>query len=69
MNPRPRLASLIFEVTQRCNHVCLHCYNVWQGESIPSYPRGELDTTRVFKVREGKVTANDGKVRFQLGLE
>jgi hypothetical protein len=30
---------------------------------------GELDPTRVFKVREGKVTANEGKVRFQLGLE
>jgi radical SAM protein with 4Fe4S-binding SPASM domain len=43
---KPRLASLIFEVTQRCNHTCLHCYNVWQGESIPSYPRGELDTPR-----------------------
>jgi hypothetical protein len=30
---------------------------------------GELDPTRVFKVREGKVSANDGKVRFELGLE
>jgi hypothetical protein len=30
---------------------------------------GALDPTRVFKVREGKVSANDGKVRFQLGLE
>jgi hypothetical protein len=30
---------------------------------------GALDPTRVFKVREGKVAANDGKVRFQLGLE
>jgi len=30
---------------------------------------GTLDPTRVFKVREGKVAANDGKVRFQLGLE
>ena len=46
MNQRPRLASLIFEVTQRCNHTCLHCYNVWQGEPVPSYPRGELDTAQ-----------------------
>jgi len=46
MNPRPRLQSLIFEVTQRCNHACLHCYNVWQGEPKPHYPRGELDTER-----------------------
>jgi uncharacterized protein involved in outer membrane biogenesis len=30
---------------------------------------GELDPTRVFKVREGKIAANEGKVRFQLGLE
>jgi radical SAM protein with 4Fe4S-binding SPASM domain len=49
---RPRLQSLIFEVTQRCNHACLHCYNVWQGEPAISgiaklpYPRGELDTAQ-----------------------
>jgi uncharacterized protein involved in outer membrane biogenesis len=30
---------------------------------------GALDPARVFKVREGKVTANEGKVRFQLGLK
>jgi hypothetical protein len=30
---------------------------------------GALDPTRVFKVREGKVSANEGKVRFQLGLQ
>jgi uncharacterized protein involved in outer membrane biogenesis len=30
---------------------------------------GALDPTRVFKVREGKVSANEGKVRFELGLE
>jgi radical SAM protein with 4Fe4S-binding SPASM domain len=51
MSPvRPRVASLIFEVTQRCNHACLHCYNVWNGEgaypAYPPYPRGELDTDR-----------------------
>jgi radical SAM protein with 4Fe4S-binding SPASM domain len=42
LKTKPRLQSLIFEVTQRCNHACLHCYNVWQGND--SYPRGELDT-------------------------
>ncbi|NPV56768.1 MAG: radical SAM protein [Anaerolineae bacterium] len=48
MNPRPHLQTLIFEVTQRCNHTCLHCYNVWQGEvpGATAYPRGELDTRR-----------------------
>ena len=30
---------------------------------------GELDPKRVFRVREGKVEANEGKVRFQLGLK
>ena len=44
MNTLPHLQSVIFEVTQRCNHACLHCYNVWQGEPVSQYPRGELDT-------------------------
>jgi pyrroloquinoline quinone biosynthesis protein E len=47
---RPRIQSLIFEATQRCNHACLHCYNVWNGggvpETYPAYPRGECDTER-----------------------
>jgi radical SAM protein with 4Fe4S-binding SPASM domain len=48
-DPRPRLQTLIFEVTQRCNHACLHCYNVWLPDACgnPSpYPRGELDTAQ-----------------------
>jgi hypothetical protein len=28
-----------------------------------------LEPTRVFKSRDGKVAANEGKVRFELGLE
>jgi hypothetical protein len=43
MTGKPRLLSLIVEVTQRCNHAYLHCYNVWHGGQ---YPRGELDTPR-----------------------
>lgn len=46
---RPYLQTLIFEVTQRCNHACPHCYNVWHAESRGPqgpYPRGELDTER-----------------------
>jgi radical SAM protein with 4Fe4S-binding SPASM domain len=42
---KPRISSLIFEVTQRCNHACLHCYNVWNAPQA-AYPRGELDTER-----------------------
>jgi radical SAM protein with 4Fe4S-binding SPASM domain len=26
---RPHLQTIIFEVTQACNHVCPHCYNYW----------------------------------------
>jgi radical SAM protein with 4Fe4S-binding SPASM domain len=49
ITPRPRLQTLIFEITQRCNHACLHCYNVWlpnaHGNPSP-YSRGELDTAQ-----------------------
>jgi radical SAM protein with 4Fe4S-binding SPASM domain len=45
---RPRIQSLIFEITPRCNHACLHCYNVWHGaDGQPTgYPHGELGTER-----------------------
>jgi radical SAM protein with 4Fe4S-binding SPASM domain len=26
---RPHLQTIIFEVTQACDHACLHCYNIW----------------------------------------
>lgn len=41
MPPPPALQTLIFEVTQRCNHACQHCYNAWHAAP---YPQGELDT-------------------------
>lgn len=48
MSDRTLLQTLIFEVTQQCNHACLHCYNVWNRadgrDPYPPYPRGELDT-------------------------
>jgi radical SAM protein with 4Fe4S-binding SPASM domain len=31
--------SLVFEVTQRCNHLCLHCYNAWKNAA--PYPTAE----------------------------
>ncbi len=50
MSVFPGVHTLLFEVTQRCNHKCLHCYNVWHGaggrETYPAYPRGELDTAQ-----------------------
>ena len=38
----PLLQTLVFEATQRCNHDCLHCYNVWKNAA--PYPDGELPT-------------------------
>ncbi len=48
--PPPRLTSLIFEVTQACNHACLHCYNVWKGPQDKPYPGGLLDTRRTLEL-------------------
>jgi len=37
---RPHLQSIIFEVTQACDHACLHCYNIWNH---PARPTPRLD--------------------------
>ncbi|HOX05292.1 MAG TPA: radical SAM protein [Planctomycetota bacterium] len=37
-----RQDSFVFEVTQRCNHDCPHCYNAWKNPV--DYPMGELGT-------------------------
>ncbi len=39
---RPRLQTLIVELTARCNHACLHCYNIWQPAGS-AFSGGELD--------------------------
>ena len=52
---RPVLQTLIVELTQRCNHACRHCYNVWHSDSLgrPSrYPHGELDTAQTLALLE-----------------
>lgn len=36
MSDATRLQTLIFEVTQQCNHACLHCYNIWHGNGQPA---------------------------------
>jgi radical SAM protein with 4Fe4S-binding SPASM domain len=59
---RPRLQSLIFEVTQRCNHACLHCYNVWHPDAQgrpAAYPRGELDTGRTLALLDKALDETD----------
>jgi radical SAM protein with 4Fe4S-binding SPASM domain len=48
---RPPLQALIFEVTQRCNHACRHCYNVWKDPlQSASYPDGQLDPARTLEL-------------------
>jgi pyrroloquinoline quinone biosynthesis protein E len=47
---RPRLQTIIFEVTQACNHACPHCYNVWHVDE--PYPRGQLDTAQTLALLE-----------------
>ena len=38
----PPASTLVIELTQRCNHDCRYCYNVWKND--PHYPSGELGT-------------------------
>lgn len=50
---RPILQTLIVELTQRCNHNCLYCYNVWHpdAQGRPSnYPQGELSTDETLRM-------------------
>jgi len=46
--PSRTLQSFIFEVTQRCNHDCPHCYNVWKNDC--PYPTGEPGTDETLKM-------------------
>ncbi len=48
--PKP-LQTVIFEVTQACNHDCRHCYNVWK--SPQRYPGGELDAPDTKRLLDG----------------
>lgn len=45
--PLPKL--FIIELTQRCNHRCLHCYTVWGGANAAPHtnPQGEMSTAEV----------------------
>ena len=40
--PIPLPDTFVFELTQACNHDCLHCYNCWKNPR--PYPAGQLDT-------------------------
>lgn len=45
-----RQDSFVFEVTQACNHDCLHCYNAWKNPV--HYPPGQLDTRQTLAMLE-----------------
>jgi radical SAM protein with 4Fe4S-binding SPASM domain len=46
--PRKHQQSFVFEITQRCNHDCLHCYNAWKNPV--DYPAGELPTDQTLAI-------------------
>jgi len=50
--------SLVFEVTQRCNHACAHCYNAWKN-ARPYPAAGELGTAETLAML-GKVLDESG---------
>ena len=43
-----RQESFVFEITQRCNHDCPHCYNAWKNPV--EYPMGELPTAETIEM-------------------
>jgi radical SAM protein with 4Fe4S-binding SPASM domain len=61
--PSRRHESLVFEVTQACNHDCPHCYNVWKNAA--PYPAGELDTAATMELY-GKVLDESGVMHITL---
>ncbi len=53
-----RHESLVFEVTQACNHACRHCYNVWKND--PPYPAVEELSAPETLAMLGKVLDESG---------
>jgi radical SAM protein with 4Fe4S-binding SPASM domain len=49
-SPQRRLPqrNVIYEITPRCNHDCLYCYNVWKGRK--PYPKDQLDTAGTIRL-------------------
>lgn len=55
-----RQESLVFEVTQACNHACLHCYNAWKNPV--DYPMGELATAETLAVLDKAVDESGARL-------
>jgi len=58
-----RQDSFVFEVTQRCNHDCPHCYNAWKNPI--GYPAGELGTAETLAML-GKMLDETGATLVSL---
>ncbi len=56
---KPRLQSIIYEVTSRCNHACLHCYNIWAAPD-PPHPNPPQRKTTVGEGANTLSTFTDG---------
>lgn len=44
----PTPDTFVVELTTRCNHDCLHCYNCWKGPV--DYPEGQLGTAETIEL-------------------
>lgn len=67
MQPLPLPKSFVVEVTPRCQHRCLHCYNVWTGERV--YPQGELPTEKLIAAIDRVIDATDATLATLTGGE
>jgi len=47
------IESIIIEVTQACNHSCLHCYNYWSHDRLPVKPRDALSRAEINEIVRG----------------
>ncbi len=64
MPPAPvrSVGTILFEVTRRCDHDCLHCYNAWRNTAPyppPPWPGEELGTADTLALL-GKVIDESG---------
>lgn len=64
---RPRLQTLILEMTQECDHACLYCYNPWRHPDARPAPAGPRADVRALlahvlaQVNCGHVTLTGGE--------
>lgn len=59
--PFPVLRRLVLEVTEGCNHNCLHCYNYWREQRAPVHDRDTLTRSEIRRLL--------GQIRTEIPLE